>query len=98
MRFRSLNEAIESVSNPQPELTQNEYIELLESALISIAEELECDVEDLLEEHERSKGRPKISKKSSGIDPKKRAKYQNDADRIYRERLARFLARNRVDS
>ena len=49
MKFRSLNEAIESVTNPQPELTQNEYIELLESALISIAEELECDVDDLVE-------------------------------------------------
>ena len=131
MKFRSLNESILSVTNPQPELTQNEYIELLESALESIAEELECDVEDLLEEHERSNA-PKIAglaryrttparsavldredkkssrymkthgaqgkatdllrdedgamsmKKSSGIDPKKRAKYQNAADRRYR--------------
>ena len=47
MKFRSLNEAIESVTNPQPELTQNEYIELLESALESIAEELDWDVDDL---------------------------------------------------
>ena len=50
MRFRSLNEAIESVTNPQPEFTQEEYIELLESALESIAEELECDVDDLVED------------------------------------------------
>ena len=49
-KFRSLNEAIQSVTNPQPELTQQEYIELLEFALESIAEELECDVEDLLED------------------------------------------------
>ena len=52
MKFRSLNEAIESVTNPQPEFTQEEYIELLESALESIAEELECDVEDLLEDYQ----------------------------------------------
>ena len=50
MKFRSLNESILSVTNPQPEFTQNEYIELLESALISIAEELECDVDDLVED------------------------------------------------
>ena len=50
MKFRSLNESILSVTNPQPEFTQEEYIELLESALESIAEELECDVEDLLED------------------------------------------------
>lgn len=50
MKFKSLNEAIESVTNPQPELTQEEYIDILESTLESIAEELECDVEDLLED------------------------------------------------
>jgi hypothetical protein len=50
MKFQSLNESILSVTNPQPEFTQEEYIELLESALESIAEELECDVEDLLED------------------------------------------------
>jgi hypothetical protein len=50
MRFKSLDEAIESVTNPQPEFTQEEYIELLESALESIAEELECDVDDLVED------------------------------------------------
>ena len=50
MKFRSLNESILSATNPQPEFTQEEYIELLESALESIAEELECDVEDLLED------------------------------------------------
>ena len=52
MRFKSLNEAIQSVTNPLPELTQNEYISLLESVLEAIAEELECSVEDLLEDYQ----------------------------------------------
>ncbi len=117
MRFRSLNEAIQSVTNPQPEFTQEEYIELLESALESIAEELECDVDDLVEVYRTTPARSAVldredkkssrymkthgaqgkktdilkdedgamsMKKSSGIDPKKRAKYQNAADRRYR--------------
>ena len=74
MKFRSLNESILSVTNPQPELTQNEYIELLEFALESIAEELECDVDDLVEamrltparsavlDRERNKSRQTMSK------------------------------------
>ena len=50
MKFRSLNSAIQSVTNPQsePELTQEEYIDILESVLESIAEELECSVEELI--------------------------------------------------
>ena len=55
MKFQSLNESILSVTNPQPKLVEEqryieEYIELLEFALEAIAEELECDVEDLLED------------------------------------------------
>ena len=55
MRYKSLNEAIESVTNPQSKLVEEqkyieEYIAMLESALESIAEELECSVEDLLED------------------------------------------------
>ena len=55
MRFKSLNESILSVTNPQSKLVEEqkyieEYIELLEFALEAIAEELECDVEDLLED------------------------------------------------
>ena len=79
MRFQSLNEAIQSVLNPQPELTQNEYIALLEFALEAIAEELECDVEDLLEdiqtperEQEMSGKRKKLEKRfeTSAMLPK----------------------------
>ena len=55
MNFKSLNSAIRSVTNPQSKLVEEqryieEYIELLEFALEAIAEELECDVEDLLED------------------------------------------------
>ena len=50
MNFKSLNEAIESVTNPQPELTQEEYIDILESTIKAIAEELGCSVEDLMED------------------------------------------------
>ncbi len=56
MNYRSLNEAIESVTNPQPKnealtsLQEQEYIAMLESALESIAEAMECSVEDLLED------------------------------------------------
>jgi hypothetical protein len=59
MKFQSLNEAIQSVTNPQPKVSSSlveeqryieEYIELLEFALESIAEEMECSVEDLLED------------------------------------------------
>ena len=55
MRHKSLNESILSVTNPQPKLVEEqryieEYIAMLESALEAIAEELECDVEDLLED------------------------------------------------
>ncbi len=59
MRFKSLNESILSVTNPQPKVSSSlveeqryieEYIAMLEAALESIAEELECDVEDLLED------------------------------------------------
>ena len=50
MHYQSLNESIMSVTNPQPKLTQDEYIEILESALDCIAEELDCDMEDLLED------------------------------------------------
>ena len=60
MKFRSLNESILSVTNPQPELTQNEYIELLEFALISIAEELECDVDDLVEDMAQTPARSAV--------------------------------------
>jgi hypothetical protein len=58
-KFRSLNEAIQSVTNPQPKVSSSlveeqkyieEYIAMLETALESIAEELECSVEDLLED------------------------------------------------
>ena len=59
MRYKSLNESILSVTNPQSKVSSalveeqryiEEYIELLEFALEAIAEELECDVEDLLED------------------------------------------------
>ena len=60
MKFRSLNESILSVTNPQPEFTQEEYIELLESALISIAEELECDVDDLVEAYHLTPARSAV--------------------------------------
>jgi len=57
MRFQSLNESIQSVTNPQSKLVEEqkyieEYIAMLESALESIAEEMECSVEDLLEDTE----------------------------------------------
>ena len=52
MQYKSLNESILSVTNPQSKLVkeEQEYIERLESALEAIAEELECSVEDLLED------------------------------------------------
>ena len=72
MKFRSLNEAIESVTNPQPEFTQEEYIELLESALESIAEELECDVDDLVEDMAQTPQRTR--QLASKIDKAERSK------------------------
>ena len=63
MKFRSLNESILSVTNPQPKVSSSlveeqryieEYIAMLESALESIAKELECSVEDLLEETKKT--------------------------------------------
>jgi hypothetical protein len=79
MRFKSLNEAIQSVTNPQPEFTQKEYIELLESALESIAEELECDVEDLLEDVQ-TKERAKETKGMSRAAGKKVQDTERKAD------------------
>ena len=73
MKFRSLNEAILSVTNPQSKLVEEqkyieEYIELLEFALEAIAEELECSVEDLLEE----------TKKTAQLSPKQRVAAMKD--------------------
>ena len=54
---------------------EQEYIERLESALESIAEELECSVEDLLEE----------TKKTAQLSPKQRAAAMKDRNsRIHR--------------
>ena len=72
MKFRSLNESILSVTNPQPEITQEEYIELLESALESIAEELECDVDDLVEDMAQTPQRTR--QLASKIDKAERSK------------------------
>ena len=72
-KFRSLNEAIQSVTNPQPKVSSSlveeqryieEYIELLEFALESIAEEMECSVEDLLEDLPPKEYVDKIKKKT----------------------------------
>ena len=57
-----VTEAIESVTNPKPELTQNEYIEMLESALEAIAEELECSVDELLEDLETPERKAETTK------------------------------------
>ena len=172
--FRSLNSAIQSVTNPQPKVVkeeravddtsfavergnkkkkwkisgggnavgfdalraaierrkiyksrnsratvkeEQEYIAMLEFALEAIAEELELDPNELVEAYRLTPARSAVldredkkssrymkthgaqgkatdllrdedgamsMKKSSGIDPKKRAKYQNAADRRYR--------------
>ena len=84
MKFRSLNESILSVTNPQPKVSSSlveeqryieEYIAMLESALESIAKELECSVEDLLEE----------TKKTAQLSPKQRAAAMKDRNsRIHR--------------
>ena len=77
MKFRSLNESILSVTNPQPKVSSSlveeqryieEYIAMLESALESIAKELECSVEDLLEE----------TKKTAQLSPEQRAAAMKD--------------------
>ena len=81
MKFRSLNEAIESVTNPQPKVSSSlveeqryieEYLELLESALESIAEELECDVDDLVEDMAQTPQRTR--QLASKIDKAERSK------------------------
>ena len=73
MRFKSLNESILSVTNPQPKVSSSlveeqkyieEYIAMLETALESIAEELECSVEDLLEDLPPKEYVDKIKKKT----------------------------------
>jgi hypothetical protein len=75
MRFKSLNESILSVTNPQPKFTQEEYIELLEFALESIAEEMECSVEDLLEDIQT---------------PQRKAEGEKDIKNLSRTRARRF--------
>lgn len=82
MQYKSLNESILSVTNPQSKLVEEqkyieEYIELLESALESIAEELECDVEDLLEDLPPKSYVDKIKKKTQDAQKKKFASSQS---------------------
>ena len=80
MKFQSLNESILSVTNPQSKLVEEqryieEYIAMLESALESIAKELECSVEELLEE----------TKKTAQLSSKQRAAAMKDRNsRIHR--------------
>ena len=76
MKFRSLNESILSVTNPQSKLVEEqryieEYIAMLESALESIAEEMECSVEDLLEDLPPKEYVDRIKKKTQDAQKKK---------------------------
>ena len=82
MNFKSLNSAIRSVTNPQSKLVEEqryieEYIELLEFALEAIAEELECDVEDLLEDLPPKSYVDRITKKTKDAQKKKFASSQS---------------------
>ena len=75
-RLRNSKGVLESKSGLVEEQRYiEEYIELLEFALESIAEELECSVEDLLEE----------TKKTAQLSPKQRAAAMKDRNsRIHR--------------
>ena len=57
---------------------EQEYIELLESALESIAEELECSVEDLLEDLPPKEHVDRIKKKTAQLSPEQRAAAMKD--------------------
>ena len=61
-QYRSLNEAINNVQDPQYYTTE-EYTELLESVLLALCEELELDPNELLEDFE-TPGRAAESKKA----------------------------------
>jgi hypothetical protein len=47
--FRSLNESIQNLNSTNRITELEQYVDMLESVLISIAEEMECDTEDLVE-------------------------------------------------
>ena len=57
---------------------EQEYIELLEFALEAIAEELECDVEDLLEDLPPKSYVDRIKKKTAQLSPEQRAAAMKD--------------------
>ena len=83
MRYKSLNESILSVTNPQSKLVEEqkyieEYIAMLESALESIAEELECSVEDLLEDLPPKEYVDRVKKKTAQLSPEQRAAAMKD--------------------
>ena len=83
MKFRSLNESILSVTNPQSKLVEEqryieEYIAMLESALESIAEEMECSVEDLLEDLPPKEYVDRVKKKTAQLSPEQRAAAMKD--------------------
>ena len=83
MGYKSLNEAIQSVTNPQSKLVEEqkyieEYIAMLESALESIAEELECSVEDLLEDLPPKEYVDRVKKKTAQLSPEQRAAAMKD--------------------
>jgi hypothetical protein len=47
--FRSLNESIQNLNSTNRISELEQYVDMLESVLISIAEQMECDTEELVE-------------------------------------------------
>jgi len=83
--FRSLNESINYVQNPQWALDEAlEYADTLESVILSICEELEIDPDELVEDVMTVSRERELSKKMADQGRKTQAAY----DRDEKERVA----------
>jgi hypothetical protein len=61
--FRSLNESIQNINTNNRITELEEYVDMLESVLVSIAEEMECDTEELVEMAQTAQRSKEMNKK-----------------------------------
>jgi hypothetical protein len=75
--FRSLNESIQNLNSTNRITELEQYVDMLESVIISIAEQMECDADELVEmavtpgrarEHEAKINRAKTEKGAKKAD------------------------------
>ena len=78
VEHKSLADMLKKANKKSTVKEEQEYIERLESALESIAEELECSVEDLLEDLPPKSHVDRIKKKTAQLSPEQRAAAMKD--------------------